>query len=358
MCRPNGGRVQAMVDLAIIADDLTGALDAAAPFAVHGIRTVVALTPAALPDALATGARVVGVSTDSREITAEAATEAVRRAYAMLPAGTSVFKKVDSRLKGNVGAELDAIPHQRSLVAPAIPAFGRMVRQGQISGFGISEPIDIAARLGRHAQTAYIPDADCAGDLERALSHPHDLKIGARGLAEAMARTMAPDPVARTFSLAPSSTLCIIGSTDPITLAQLDHLRRMVPGLTDIRAPNGIAPRGMPLSGLTLVQAVPGRTPATPLSVARELGASLLRLSPPPGTCLVISGGATAQIILQMLGIETLEVWGEIQPGLPIASGGGLTVVTKSGGFGRKDSLSRLFATQPDDMKSLHSNDE
>lgn len=347
-----------MVDLAIIADDLTGALDAAAPFAVRGIRTVVALSPAALPAALATGARVIGVSTDSRDLAPEAATKAVRLAISLLPAGTALFKKVDSRLKGNIAAELDAIEYERSLVVPAIPEFGRVTRNGQITGFGLSEPVDIAARLGRHAATALVPDVEVAADLDRALSQPHDLAVGARGLAEAIARAMAPAAIAPVVTLSATAAYCVVGSTDPITLAQLDHLRRTVPGLIDIKAPNGIAPCVTAAPGIMLIQAVSGATQATGPSVAFELGASLQRLSPPPGALLVISGGATAQTVLQMLGVETLEVLGEIQPGLPIARGGGLTVVTKSGGFGRPDSLSRLFAPDLCEMKLLHSNDE
>lgn len=347
-----------MVDLAIIADDLTGALDAAAPFAMRGIPTVVALTPSALPQALGTGARVVGVSTDSREMTPDAATRAVRLALNRFPTGTPLFKKVDSRLKGNIAAELDAIAYKRSLVAPAIPKFGRITRNGQITGFGLSGPVNVKTSLGHHAEAALIPDVESPADLDRALSQPHDLDVGALGLAEAIARRMTPGATASGFTLSPSARYCIVGSTDPITLAQLDHMRHSLPGLTDIRAPNGIAPLVVAPSGIVLIQAVPDTAQATGPSVAAALGASLQRLSPPPGSLLVISGGATAQAILQMLGIEMLEVLGEIQPGLPIARGGSLTVVTKSGGFGEPDGLSRLFALEPGEMKLLQSNDE
>ena len=347
-----------MVDLAIIADDLTGALDAAAPFAMRGIRTVVALFPSAVPGALTMGARVASVSTDSREIAPDAAKAAVHQAVGMFPSGTALFKKVDSRLKGNIAAELDAIRHVRSLVAPAIPDLGRITRNRQISGFGIAKPIDIADRLGRHAATARIPDVEVDADFDQALLQPHDLSVGARGLAQAIARAMAPDAVAPDLGLSATAAYCVVGSTDPITLAQLDHLRRTIPDLTDIAAPNGVAPPTTAKSALTIIQAVPGAEPATGPSVAAELAASLQRLSPPKGSLLVVSGGATAQTVLQMLGIEMLEVLGEIQPGFPIACGGGLTVVTKSGGFGEPDSLSRLFALKPGAMKPLQSHVE
>ncbi len=333
-----------MVDLAIIADDLTGALDSAAPFAMRGIATSVAVSVGALSQALASGARIVSVSTDSRDMTPGAAKEAVRAALTCLPYGTPVFKKVDSRLKGNVAVELDAIPHQRSLVVPAIPEFGRLTRNGRIYGFGVSEPIDIAARLGKHAGTADVPDIESVQDIDTALMQPHDLVVGARGLADAMSREMATTDHSPELALPTSAAYCVIGSTDPITLAQLSHLRDTFPGLADVRAPNGEAGAyDGPLSRLTLLQATPGSSHESGKAVATALGESLKQLSPPPDALLVLSGGATAQVILGILGVEVLELVGEVLPGLPIALAGRLTVVTKSGGFGDPDTLSRLL---------------
>lgn len=333
-----------MLERAIIADDLTGALDAAAPFAMRGISTAVALNPAALPQAIATGARVVGVSTDSRETSAEGATAAVRAALAALPTGTALFKKVDSRLKGNIEAELDAIPHGQSLVVPAIPAFGRWMKNGRIGGFGVSEPIEVAKRLGRHAATAIVPDVADQADIERALQKGFDLPIGARGLAEAMAKGMAPDAGEVDILWPEGRAYCVIGSTDPITLAQLDRLRAGGADIAYVPAPNGQGTSAVGPARLTIIQAMPGSSPADGKTVATALGKTLASLSPPPGSLLVLSGGATAQVILEQLGIAVLELLGEALPGLPIARAGGLTVVTKSGGFGDPDTLSTLFA--------------
>lgn len=334
-----------MVDRVIIADDLTGALDAAAPFAMRRIPTAVALSAAALPQALATGARVVGISTDSRELAPSAARTAVQNVLAMLAPGTPLFKKVDSRLKGNVAAELDALTYRKSLVVPAIPAFGRVVYHGRITGFGVADPIDIAERLGQHAAAATIPDITDQRDIEGALDGDFDLPIGARGLAEAMAAAMAPGMYPARVDRPDGPVLCVIGSTDPITLAQLDHLRCDATELVDLAAPNGIAPPGARAGrAVTLLQATPGPVQASGQEVAASLAASLERLAPPPGAFLVLSGGATAQVVLRALGIEVLELLGEVAPGMPIARSGRLTVVTKSGGFGAPDILSDVLA--------------
>lgn len=334
-----------MTRLAIIADDLTGALDSAAPFALRGLRTIVALTPAGLPDALGREADIIAVSTDSRELAPDAARAAVAACRSQMPAHVSIFKKVDSRLKGNIAAELAAIPHRRALVVPAIPTFGRWVHNGVLGGFGIDEPVDVAARLGAHAHTAHIPDALVQSDIEAAVAEgDYDLPVGARALAEAMAVQMAPEGRAPGPTFVARRVIAIIGSADPITREQVETLRRGMPDLAYIAAPCGEAPATLPSSSaLTVVQAVQGAVPVDALTVAGRLGEALERLAPEPETLLMITGGATAQAVLARIGIGVLEVIGEALPGLPIARADGFTIITKSGGFGGPDTMLRLF---------------
>ena len=155
--------------LAIVADDLTGALDSAAAFAAVPGGVAVATGPAALASALAAGPGVVAVSTGSREIAADAARDRVARVLSALPPGVRVFKKIDSRLKGNIAAELSALPGAL-LAAPAIPEFGRIVQAGRLSGFGVDLPLDVAAALGAEAARATIPDTVDAAGMAAALA--------------------------------------------------------------------------------------------------------------------------------------------------------------------------------------------
>ncbi|NGO55104.1 four-carbon acid sugar kinase family protein [Allomesorhizobium camelthorni] len=334
-----------MTRLAIIADDLTGALDSAAPFAMRGEGTMVAVTPNALKEVLATGASVVGVSTNSRELSPEAARARVCEAIAELPDGIAIFKKVDSRLKGNISAELDAIAYRHALVAPAIPSFGRIVRDGMVEGFGVSEPIDIAGRLGAHAARASIPDTLSQTELDETLALDRDLLVGARGLAEALAREIAPDGETPSMDLAGRRVMCVIGSTDPITIAQLVRLRETDLTVAYVPAPSGIAPPDLPPQArVTILQAVPGASPIDAFEVSQQLATSLSRFQPDSDTLLVISGGATAQVVLEQLGLVSLQIVGEALSGLPIARAGGFTLVTKSGGFGVPDTLVQLLS--------------
>ena len=343
-----------MTRLAIIADDLTGALDAAAPFAARGFSTVVALGPDDLAAALCSGADVVGVSTDSRDIAPDAARRAVADCVALLPPGLVIFKKIDSRLKGNIAAELDAIPFRRALVIPAIPAFGRWMRNGRLDGFGVAQPISIADRLGHHAGAATIPDVDEQSDIDHALATiAHDLPVGARGLAEALATHLAPAAGPAAIPPLSSPAFCVIGTTDPITTRQVERLRETT-NVTYMAAPDGVAPDASPTRGdLVVLQATQGAG-ADPVVVARRLGEAIANLHPPAGATLVISGGATAQVALRALGITTLELHGEALPGLPIARAGGLTIITKSGGFGEPDTLLRLLGKLAGPERGTH----
>jgi len=337
--------------LVVIADDLTGALDAAAPFAARGLVTLVALGLEGLQEALASGADVVGVSTDSREIAPDAARQAVAACVAKLPAGVAIFKKVDSRLKGNIAAELEAIPFGRALAIPAIPAFGRWVRDGKLGGFGVAAPIDVAGRMGREVA---VPNAMTQADIEQALATiEYDLPIGARGLAEALAQRMAPDAIIRKQSPITGRVICVIGSTDPITLEQIERLKGARADLDHLTAPDGFV-GDLPVSQapLMVVQATPGNGTASNADVAAKLGAVLLALQPAAETTLVISGGATAQLVLRALNIEVLELLGEALPGLPLARAGGFTIITKSGGFGGPDALVELLAQAGTEQES------
>src|SRR5437773_1772105 len=97
-----------MAQYALIADDLTGALDAGAGFAAAGLRAVLPFSgdPADAPEA-----DVVLVNTASREGSAREAGEAVRRAAERLRAAgiERVYKKMDSVLRGHPGPELAAV---------------------------------------------------------------------------------------------------------------------------------------------------------------------------------------------------------------------------------------------------------
>lgn len=124
-----------MRNMAIIADDLTGASDSGVQFARKGFKTQVVFAPDNLLSN-SEGTDTVVIDTDSRAIPAPEAYERVKiAARSVKGAGFSnVYKKLDSTLRGNLGAELDAvmdeIPFTFAVVAPAYPTIGRTTRNG------------------------------------------------------------------------------------------------------------------------------------------------------------------------------------------------------------------------------------
>ncbi len=117
----------ALLPLGITADDLTGAADAAAALARPGASVPVSLD--AEPRSQA-GATAFAVTTESRGC-APAESYALVRAsvLALQRAGAAlVLKKVDSNLRGSVGAEVAAVADATGgpvWLAPAFPARGR-----------------------------------------------------------------------------------------------------------------------------------------------------------------------------------------------------------------------------------------
>lgn len=131
--------------LLVIADDLTGANDTGVQFAKKGIKTVV--TVGWELDSLPFDYDVVVVNTESRHVSPETAANRVKRVASLgIHAGAKYFfKKTDSTLRGNIGAELKALlAATGTRVVPFIPAFpelGRITRDGihLVNGIPISE---------------------------------------------------------------------------------------------------------------------------------------------------------------------------------------------------------------------------
>ncbi len=121
----------------VIADDFTGANDAGSGLARAGARVHV-LFDSRTPHQ-ADAADVLVINTDSRAVSAEEAAQrttlALQQHHAMANDGW-LFKKMDSTLRGNAGAEiaaaLRASGKSLALVIPAVPKLGRTTRHGEV----------------------------------------------------------------------------------------------------------------------------------------------------------------------------------------------------------------------------------
>lgn len=123
-----------MVNMAIIADDLTGAADTGVQFGPYTNNTILISYDKLLSGSLkdfGLPIQALAVYTNSRSLKTGLAKERLsrvaRKVFALRP--KRVYKKIDSCLRGNVGAEVDAITDEMgydlSFIAPALPEMGR-----------------------------------------------------------------------------------------------------------------------------------------------------------------------------------------------------------------------------------------
>lgn len=136
-----------MIDLLIIADDFTGALDTAVQFSRNSIDTSVFLYKDLHFAAMDMKTQVVVIDTESRHISGKEAASRVKQiASGALRAGVKAFyKKTDSVLRGNIASELvglmEAVGASELMFIPAYPDAGRITQGGcqYMNGVPINE---------------------------------------------------------------------------------------------------------------------------------------------------------------------------------------------------------------------------
>lgn len=121
-----------MYQAVIIADDFSSVTDCGVQFSQKGLSTTALLD---LPDNFPIS-EVLSINTDSRPMSSQQAyTKVFAAACNIKKSGCRrIYKSIDSTLRGNLGAEIDAIMDafvfSTALVAPAFPLYGRTTVNG------------------------------------------------------------------------------------------------------------------------------------------------------------------------------------------------------------------------------------
>lgn len=382
----------------IIADDLTGALDVAGPFASRGHPTWVVVDEARCEPSRVRRAQVTSINSASRHLSAASAADCVQGIARRLcaPDVQILIKKIDSTLRGNVVAEtlavMDATGRPNAVVAPAFPAQGRTVTDGVVFVKGVplletsfardalsppprqlleevfrtadlqatvertspGGPFDLASR-GRKKRV-FVVDGRTEEDLRqtvRALSTrlADCVLVGSAGIAGAVAELCMPAGPTRSPPHTTGQVLVAVGSRAEQSVQQVTALSRE-PDARVYEAPDGrleavaLQSADTPTIVLRATPGVGGRQ-ANAEEVASSLAshvAQLLRTR--PVGALVATGGDTAIAILQALAQSALEVMGDLLPGIPYCrmevDGRPVWLVTKAGGFGTRQTLTEI----------------
>lgn len=252
-----------MVKLLILADDFTGALDTGVQFAARGAVTRVVTDPSYDFSGTEEAVQVLVVAAETRHLPPQEAWEVVfhtvRRA---LRAGIRyIYKKTDSALRGNIGAELSAVLEAAGadsmVFLPAFPKMRRTTRNGvhYIDGVPVAEsvfgqdPFEPIQKSGIReiiAEQSPVPvvlhtasepsgqwerpgiqvyDAETDEDLKRSglLLGTERLRLsaGCAGFAEVLADVLGLDGRNPPVPKLEPSLFIACGSVNPVTLRQM-----------------------------------------------------------------------------------------------------------------------------------------
>jgi uncharacterized protein YgbK (DUF1537 family) len=353
-----------------LADDLSGALDAAGAFhrAGRGVKIVLSL------EAWGEGGSdedVVAVTTETRNALPAEAAAAVARAisHGRARGGRLVYKKIDSTLRGPVAAELGALaaamPEARILFAPANPAVGRTVCDGVLLVRGVPvaetefgrDPVwpvktsHIRTLLGDAAAGRLeVPDTETEHDLSTAVARMDTgggpwVAVGSGALARPVAardRRVAV-PATPGGATPGGAVLMVCGSAHPGNHEQarvLAESRGVASHELAIdqpeRAREAVASDLRSRGGAMLRIESQRRDSARVVRVVADTVAALVAAT---GVRRVfVTGGETAFALCARLGISALTFLDEIEPGLSLSRGQAmhcpLALAIKPGGFG------------------------
>jgi uncharacterized protein YgbK (DUF1537 family) len=347
-----------MTIVRLIADDLTGALDTAAQFTGRiGPLPVLLERTTVAPEA----SYALNLSCrDGDEKTAVARTRESLQCYS---GADLAFKKVDSLLRGHWAAELAEIVKsgmfRRIVLAPAVPAHGRVTRDGlQLLAQSSGDPLlikDIAAELKRHGVSSRgvdseiaLLDAESDADLDaiakRYANEPATLWCGAAGLARALAQQ--PPRAAQPLN---QPHLVVVGSRHPVSLRQVEvfgaeRSECVAPMAAD---PSFVGRVETMLESFGCCVVLPDLPSGLTEMAAGEhiaRGLELLCGRLPPLGGLTVVGGETFAAFCRVLKATRLSVEGEFLHGVPVSrmeSGlwSGTFCASKSGAFGEPDWL-------------------
>jgi uncharacterized protein YgbK (DUF1537 family) len=386
----------------VVADDLTGAADAGAPFAAAGFATAVPLR--STPE----GAEVIALSNDTRDASGDRIEGLFKQAMSLLPSANSAtvwYAKVDSVFRGYPGPQVAFLLRQTGrravVVAPALPDQRRVTVDGNVyvddvllteSSLGaghkssaVIELLGLPDDLGRTVRLEtvrsgaeplraaidqvvrpiVVVDAETNADLATLASAVLDnrthLLAGSAGFSKQLAICMG-EAAGRTVASAPAvpvqKILTVAGSRHLTSEKQVRALDAS--GVFTIRinfeqghlAPH-VTERMIEKMSAAFAESrdVTLTTCETPQSSmpGHEIARALAALATDPRVrdaydAMILTGGDVASAVCARLEADAIWLGGDVLPAIPWGAlhGGlrpGLPIVTKAGSFGDESAM-------------------
>ena len=243
--------------LLIIADDFTGALDTGVQFANYDVKFKILANPSCDFSIISSDISIAVINANTRHLSAA---ESYRVIFDIVKdarnAGFSNFyKKVDSGLRGHIGAELsaviDALNIQSLHFAPAYPKMNRITENGcqYINGKPLTQSIfakdlfnpafsDSVIEITKkqtdkkvilnssEGDGIHIYDAVCDADLERVAREIGECGLiataGCAGFASQIAKNLGFKEAVSRKPRIPFPLLVVCGSINPVSLKQIE----------------------------------------------------------------------------------------------------------------------------------------
>lgn len=177
-----------MAKLLVIADDLTGANDTGVQFAKRGLATISLLE---MKNPIETEhTDVLVYNAETRSLTAVESYEKIKKTAASFCSSNIpyIYKKIDSMMRGNIGAEIDALLEMEAfdiaIVAPAYPKNRRITIGGyHLVNHHLLEDSEAGVDAKSPVRESYLP-ALLAMQTEHAVAHVEIAEIRRGGLLE------------------------------------------------------------------------------------------------------------------------------------------------------------------------------
>lgn len=398
--------------LAIIADDFTGALDTGIQFAKKGIRIAVLSVNIDGICSVDPAVEVIVFDTESRHMGPKEAYGAVFDAVReCIKAGcTHIYKKTDSGLRGNIGAELQAAMDATGIPSlhfvPALPKIGRTTENGihLISGVPVAESIfandpinpvrhsavseiiaetsSMSVTLGHSNEGICVYDARTNEDMkeigESLTASELRLTAGNAGFAEYLSPLIGLESRKHEYHLEGRDLIIVSGSISRISIDQLNrasdegYSRRILQGEEKVREDffasgcgDDIIKSALKTCHERKVAIIDGGDPKLDtlsyeyaekmgiaiktlwIPIAKNFGGLIKRIIELDDSVNILCiGGDSLTEALHALSIDSIVPVDEILQGVVLNRidyrGKAISLMSKSGGFGPEDLVSRL----------------